>query len=122
MASEPADHSLFGLSSSQIAEITAVLRQFPLVEQAILFGSRAKGTQHQRSDIDLALLGTGIDRHMLAAIRLRFDESNIPYQTDVQLWSEIKNPALQAHIKRVGQQIYQRAAFGLAPVDHECPS
>lgn len=34
---------------------------------ALLFGSRARGTEHERSDVDLAVLGPRLDRAALAA-------------------------------------------------------
>lgn len=98
---------LFGLSALQRADIEKIFQQCPQVQQAILFGSRAKGTQHTRSDIDIALTGAALDRHQLATLRLLFDESAIPFQVDLQLLNEIKSPALLEHIQRVGQVIYQ---------------
>ena len=44
-----------GLSQQTVAQITRVLTEFPDVERAVLFGSRAKGTHKRGSDIDLAL-------------------------------------------------------------------
>lgn len=98
---------LFGLSASQRTEIEHIFQQCPQVRQAIVFGSRAKGTQHTRSDIDIALVGADLDRHQLATLRLLFDESAIPFQVDLQLLNEIRSPALLEHIQRVGQVIYQ---------------
>lgn len=37
------------------------------VELALLFGSRARGTEHEESDVDLAVLGPHLDRAALAA-------------------------------------------------------
>jgi len=34
----------YGIPEETIARITAVLAEFPAIERAILFGSRAKGT------------------------------------------------------------------------------
>ncbi len=96
----------FGLSQRQYAELLGILKQFPSIESAIIFGSRAKGTMHERSDIDLAVTGKSLDRHSLAELRLAFDESDLPYQVDIQLLSDIQNPALLEHISRVGQLIH----------------
>lgn len=46
--------------------IVQVLRGHPEVELAILFGSRARGTSHAKSDVDLAIRGD-TDRLALAA-------------------------------------------------------
>lgn len=96
----------FGLSQQQYAELLSILMQFPAIESVILFGSRAKGTLHERSDIDLAITGKLLDRHQLAEIMMAFDESDLPFKVDIQLLTDIQNPALLAHISRVGKVIY----------------
>jgi predicted nucleotidyltransferase len=48
--------------------IQDVLAHFPEVRKAVLFGSRAKGTAKQGSDIDLALHGEGLDWRLLGRI------------------------------------------------------
>lgn len=96
----------FGLSPQQYAELLSTLKQFPAIESAIIFGSRAKGTMHERSDIDLAVTGKALDRHSLAELMLAFDDSDLPFQVDIQLLSDIQNPTLLEHISRVGKVIY----------------
>lgn len=96
----------FGLTPQQFAVLLSTLKQFPAIESAIIFGSRAKGTMHERSDIDLAVTGKALDRHRLAELMLAFDESNLPFQVDIQLLSDIQNPTLLEHISRVGKVIY----------------
>ncbi|EJI86930.1 hypothetical protein AEST_04760 [Alishewanella aestuarii B11] len=96
----------FGLSQRQYAELLGILKQFPAIESVIIFGSRAKGTMHERSDIDLAVTGQALDRHRLAELMLAFDDSDLPFQVDIQLLSDIQNPALLEHISRIGQVIY----------------
>ena len=45
----------FGLKDITIQKIQQVLAAFPQVEEAILYGSRAKGNYKDGSDIDLTL-------------------------------------------------------------------
>lgn len=94
------------ISPQQFAVLLGTLKQFPDIESAIIFGSRAKGTMYERSDIDLAITGKSLDRHRLAELILAFDESDLPYQVDIQLLSDIQNPTLLEHISRVGKVIY----------------
>jgi predicted nucleotidyltransferase len=96
----------YGFTAEQLQLIQQILAAFPAVEKAILFGSRAKGSMHQRSDIDLALLGTSLDRHELAKIALAFDESDLPWQVDLKDLVDIHSQPLLDHIARVGKQIY----------------
>ncbi|MCH8537891.1 MAG: nucleotidyltransferase domain-containing protein [Alkalimonas sp.] len=97
----------YGLTSQQLSEIQHILSQFPAVQAGILFGSRAKGSMHSRSDIDLALKGHQLDRHTLAQIAMAFDDSTLPYLVDLKALDDIQHPALREHINRVGRCIYQ---------------
>ena len=96
----------YGLTKLQQQQLLNTLQQFPAIESAILFGSRAKGTMHKRSDIDLAITGETMDRHQLALLMMAFDESDLPFQVDVKLLADIQSPALLEHISRVGKRIY----------------
>ncbi|MEW6606108.1 MAG: nucleotidyltransferase domain-containing protein [bacterium] len=49
-----------GLKESEIEKIIEALKRFPQIEQAIIFGSRAKGSHKKGSDIDLAIKGKDI--------------------------------------------------------------
>ena len=98
----------YGLTEAQLKLLIDILQQFPTVEQAVLFGSRAKGTMHSRSDIDLAVKGAQLNRHTLAQLAMLFDESDLPYAVDVQILQDIQSPALRDHIQRIGQVIYQQ--------------
>ncbi len=49
-----------GLSEAGIQSVREALRHFPKVSEAILYGSRAKGSYRPGSDIDLTLIGDKI--------------------------------------------------------------
>lgn len=49
-----------------------------------LYGSRAKGTAHKTSDIDIALLSdVKLPTGFIAGLKELIEESSIPYQVDV---------------------------------------
>ena len=73
-----------------------------------LYGSRAKGTYHERSDIDLVIMDNNLSRFVIADILLEVDDSNLPYLIDLQLYSNIRNLKLKEHIDRVGVVFYER--------------
>ena len=98
----------FGLPDKTITLIRQTLAAFPAVEKAVLYGSRANGTYRRGSDIDLTLIGDQLDLFLLGKIAGRLDESPIPYQVDLSLWSLIDNVKLREHIERVGVVFYQR--------------
>lgn len=97
----------FGLPDKTLATIRHILAECPAVEKAILYGSRAKGNHRPGSDIDLTLIGDRLDLNILGELSARLDESPIPYQVDLSLWSRIDNAKLREHIERVGVVFYQ---------------
>ena len=97
-----------GLSQQTVAQITRVLTEFPDVERAVLFGSRAKGTHKRGSDIDLALAGTHLDWQTLGRIRSALDDLPVPYRFSLVILGSKLDPEVAAHISRVGVLLYER--------------
>ena len=97
-----------GLSAEELSVLNASFAGHPHIEQVKLYGSRAKGTFTDRSDIDLAAFGSTLTRSDIADVLLDLDDSNIPYQVDLQQFDDLKNRRLIDHINRVGVVIYQR--------------
>ena len=93
------------LVASELELVRSVLRQHPEIESAILFGSRAKGTHSDRSDVDLALAGSLGDLGA-EAIAAELEELPLPYRFDVHALAAITYPPLLEHIERVGMVIY----------------
>ena len=88
--------------------LAGVFSRHPGIEQAILYGSRAKGTHHTRSDIDIALKGALLDRFDMGAVQMDLDDLDISWQVDVQHYEALRNPALREHIDLVGVIIWTR--------------
>lgn len=80
----------YGLPENTICQINDVFEQFPEIEQVILYGSRALNTYHQGSDIDLALIGNGINDNTIALINEKLDLLNTPYLFDIAIKNKIK--------------------------------
>ena len=100
----------FGLPDSTLRTIRGILADCPAVEQAVIYGSRAMGTQRPGSDIDLTLLGDALDTQDLTDIAGRLEASDIPYMIDLSLHRLIDHPGLLDHIARVGQVFFVRAS------------
>lgn len=98
----------YGLSGRTIEQIRAVLAQYPEVDRAVLYGSRAKGNYKPGSDIDLTLYGVGLTSQLCATIAEALDDLLLPYTIDLSVFSELKHPELEAHIQRVGVVFYER--------------
>lgn len=98
-----------GLSAETVAQIRGALSRFPEVERAVLFGSRAKGTFRQGSDIDLALVGEGVDWRLLGRIEMVLDDLMLPYSFSLIELSKVTNEEVAAHVRRVGRTFYEKA-------------
>ncbi len=100
---------MFGLKETTIAQIQSVLVRYPQVEEAILYGSRAKGNYKNGSDIDLTLLGSeDLTLQVLYRIMDEIDELLLPYTFDLSIFQQISDPDVIDHIRRVGIVFYER--------------
>jgi predicted nucleotidyltransferase len=98
----------YGLPERTVNQICAVLAQYPQVERAVLYGSRAKGNFKPGSDIDLTLFGTGLTQNLCSSIAEALDDLLLPYCMDLSVFAELHHPELEAHIQRVGVVFFER--------------
>lgn len=98
----------FGLPATAIMALCSVLRQNPRVEQAIVYGSRAKGNFRPGSDLDLTLVGPELTFTDLMRIETELDDLMLPWKIDLSLRSHIDDPELLSHIARVGKPLWVR--------------
>jgi uncharacterized protein len=95
-----------GIHPDVISHICTIFSSFNQIDEAIIYGSRAKGNYKPGSDIDITLKGCGLDLHYVNQIRNKLDMLDLPQHFDVTVYSQINNPDLLAHIDRVGKLIY----------------
>lgn len=98
----------FGLTTVTLEAINSVFIKHPEVEQAIIYGSRAKGNYRTGSDIDLTLKGARLNVTVLSKIKQEIDELNTPYLFDISIFETLSAPDLVDHISRVGRLFYER--------------
>lgn len=98
----------FGLNEHTIERIVEVIRKHPEVEEAIIYGSRAKGTHKPSSDIDLTLVGEQVTLEIMNKISWQLDDLLLPYTIDLSIYHHIRQPDLLDHIKRVGIPFYEK--------------
>lgn len=99
----------YGLPDAAILEVCAVLRRYPQVARAILYGSRAKGNYKNGSDIDLTLCGSAaLTLNVLYRILDDLDDLLLPYTIDLSIFDNIYDPDVIEHIRRVGVVFYER--------------
>jgi predicted nucleotidyltransferase len=99
----------YGVKPESFRLMMESFRKYPQIREVVLFGSRAKGTYHTGSDIDLAIKG---DRPMpdvaLDLQTMLNEELPIPYMVDVVDYHSLSHQNLIDHIDRVGIRIYQQ--------------
>ncbi len=99
---------MFGLSSEVIKDIRAVFQKHTNITKVFIFGSRAKGTFSEGSDIDLAAIGEDISFNQLLDINVQIEDLGLLYKVDVVDYNKQKNTPLGEHIDRVGLSFYEK--------------
>lgn len=96
----------FGLQDTDLAYIISVLGDFPEIEKAVIFGSRAKGNYKAGSDVDIAIFGDEISFSTIARLHYRLEEEGpLPYFFDIVDYTHSTHKELREHIDRVGKTI-----------------
>lgn len=98
----------FGLDETTITKIKDTFIKFPEIEKVLIYGSRAKGTQKNGSDIDLTLIGSAVDLTIRNKLANQLDDLNLPYMFDISIFSQISNVDFIDHIKRIGVEFYRK--------------
>ena len=98
-----------GLSAQTLQKIRDVFALYPQVEEAVLYGSRARGDYKNGSDIDLTLRGgTELTHTILSQIANDLDDQLLPYTIDLSIFKNIRNPEMIEQIKHIGVALYKR--------------
>lgn len=97
----------FGLKDNEIKALRETLASIPEVEEAIIYGSRARGTNKSSSDIDITLKGSNLTYLQLALLDAKIDDLYLPYFVDLNLFSMLKNADLIESIEREGKVLYR---------------
>lgn len=99
----------YGLLPADLEVIVNTLQAYPQIEKALIFGSRAKGNYKPGSDVDIAIVGAGIDQSQVATLSFALNEETfLPYFFDIVHYDTIEEIALKEHLDRVGEVIFQR--------------
>lgn len=86
----------FGLNSEDIEEILLILKSVPEIDEAIIFGSRAKGNFRNGSDLDIAIKGANINFSAISHISYMLNEETLmPYRFDILDYNMISNDDLK---------------------------
>ena len=98
-----------GLKDAHREAIIAVIAANDRVERAVLFGSRATGTNTVTSDVDIALFGDRLTLTDQARLAAAVEEISMAQTVDLLLYDSIQDRALREHIRRQGIAWYERS-------------
>jgi len=96
----------FGLSDRDVKTLQDIFKKYPDVKNVFVFGSRAKGTYKQGSDIDLAIMNEWVKDTLICKMKSDFEDSSLPYTVDLVNYHTLKHPELKNHIDRVGVPLF----------------
>ena len=97
-----------GLKDAHREAIIAVIAANDRVERAVLFGSRATGTNTVTSDVDIALFGDRLTLTDQARLAAAVDEIPMAQSVDLILYDSVPNRTLREHIRNDGVEWYRR--------------
>ncbi len=98
----------YGLKEETIDKINEVFSKYSEIKKVIIYGSRAKGSYKNGSDIDLTLIGENIKLEQLNKIDNELDNLMLPYSFDLSAYKELTNKEFIEHIDRVGLVFFNR--------------
>jgi len=100
--------NMYGLSERNIKELNEILASIPAIEEAIIYGSRARGDYKPASDIDLTLKGRNLTFHDVALLDDKLYYSYLPYYFDTSIFADLTNQDLIDNINRSGKVFYRK--------------
>lgn len=98
----------FGLNDNTIEAIQKIFETNSKIDEAIVFGSRAKGNYKEGSDIDLAVKGRNLDFKDILHLSGQLDDLNLPYKIDLLDYAAINDKDVVEHVDRAGIVFYER--------------
>ena len=114
----PSERNDDGLKDAHREAIIAVIAGNDRVERAVLFGSRATGTNTATSDVDIALFGDRLTLTDQACLVAAIDEIPMAQSVDVLLYKSVQDRTLSKHIRCQGVEWYARSTRASAEVEN----
>ncbi|MBO6257138.1 nucleotidyltransferase domain-containing protein [bacterium] len=96
----------FGLPERTVKELLNYFKTKPFIEKVCIYGSRAKGTYHNGSDIDFAIWTDDHDK--LLRVLGELDDLPTPYMFDVTDYKALTHEGMKKSIDTDGKLFYQK--------------
>ncbi len=99
----------FGLRKDIIENLKKIFEKYVEVERVCIFGSRAKGTYKETSDIDIVMYGEKLTHTINTKIYYEIDDLYLVYKIDLINFNSLsENDKLRENIIKEGVEIYAR--------------
>lgn len=95
----------FGLNDDIIEKINSVFEQFPDIPEVFIYGSRAKNTFREDSDIDL-LINASANNIMLKKIKNQLENLCIVYEIDIKFYDELIDLKFRRKVESYAKKFY----------------
>jgi proline iminopeptidase len=96
----------FGLAPAIVADFHRIFRHYSEIERVLIFGSRAKNTYKDSSDIDLAVIAPTMTDNTFAQLWNAIDDLPLVFKVDLLHWDKLTDERLKTKILREGQLFY----------------
>jgi predicted nucleotidyltransferase len=98
----------FGLTDEVIERLTKIFQSTDVLDEVIIFGSRAKGNYKAGSDIDLAVKGKNVSIETILKLLGQIESLGLLYKIDLKNYNSITDPGVLDHITRMGKIFWKR--------------
>lgn len=98
----------YGIPDEAWESVLRAISRDDRVQGVVLYGSRAKGSFRDGSDIDLCLEAPGLDFQAQWRIENELDDLLLPWRIDLSVRHRISETGLMEYIGRVGKTLYLR--------------
>lgn len=102
----------YGLLEQDLFHICDAAAEIEEITEVVLFGSRAKGTYLQGSDVDISIKGENVTHTTVLSLLDELNEVRpLPYFFDVVDYNSLSaDEPIRQHIDRVGIVLFVRAS------------
>ncbi|TPW18051.1 MAG: prolyl aminopeptidase [Halothiobacillaceae bacterium] len=97
---------IFGLSTTILSDLQRVFSAYPEIDKVVIFGSRAKGTFKNGSDIDLAVFAPTLSDQRFTQLWDELDALPLVFKMDLLHWDRLSNQRLKEKISVEGALLY----------------
>lgn len=101
---------IFGLAERHYAEFVRIFQRYPQIDEVLIFGSRAKGTDKPWSDFDLAVVAPAMSNEEFSRLWGEVDGLELVFKVDLLHWDKLAPDRLKEKIREEGRRFYPLAA------------